>query len=194
MEHEAKFLLKDCRSLEPVLAIRGRLRHPWHFEANTVYDRAGELRGSGRLLRLRHGIGHILTFKEPAVSRDGIKSRVETECSLDRPENMARILTGLGYSPTLRYEKFRSVWALDHGLVFLDILPFGHCVEIEADPDLIPVLAADIGLDPAAALSANYHELHCAWRQEHGLPPSDDFVFTDEERNRLTTRLGCTAR
>jgi hypothetical protein len=55
---------------------------------------------------------------------------------------MDAILRGLGYAPRLRYEKFRCVWELAGGPdLFLDILPFGHFLEIEASPEAIGSLA-----------------------------------------------------
>ena len=52
VEHEAKFALDDRAALEARLRRGGRLRTPWHFESNTVYDRDGEL---GRARRLSAG-------------------------------------------------------------------------------------------------------------------------------------------
>ena len=196
IEHEAKFRLGDCRDMEPRLRKLGRLRTPWHFESNTVYDRDGELAASGRLLRLRRALTSTLTFKEPAPGpgTSGVKSRIERESDIADPRAMDSILRGLGYAPRLRYEKFRSVWELPQGLVFLDILPFGHFLEIEALPEFIGTIAQEMGLDPGHALEQSYHSLHRSWRRQQGLPPMEDFVFNEAEHHRLTTSLGCIAR
>jgi adenylate cyclase class 2 len=196
IEHEAKFRLRDCLALEPALRAMGQVRTPWHFESNTVYDRAGELLGSGRLLRLRQALTSTLTFKarSPGPRTAGVKSRIEHECTLDDPLAMDAILRGLGYAPRLCYEKFRSEWALREGLVCLDILPFGHFLEIEAAPESMPGLALALGLDPSLALDETYHALHEKWRAQHGLEPMDSFVFDPSDRNRLTILLGCEAR
>jgi len=196
IEHEAKFRLGDCRDMEPRLRKLGRLRTPWHFESNTVYDRDGELAASGRLLRLRRALTSTLTFKEPAPDpgTSGVKSRIERESDTADPRAMDSILRGLGYAPRLRYEKFRSVWELPQGLVFLDILPFGHFLEIEARPDCIGTIAQEMGLDPGHAMDKSYHSLHQSWRRQQGLPPLEDFVFDEAEHHRLTTCLGCIAR
>lgn len=196
IEHEAKFPLPDCPAFGPRLESLGSLRAPWHFESNTVYDRGGELASSGRLLRLRRALGATLTFKEPVAGRGtaGVKSRLERECRVDDPESMDLILRGLGYAPRLTYEKFRAVWAVDGGTVFLDILPFGHFAEIEAPAEAIPGLAGRLGLDPASALAQSYHQLHRDWRAARGLPPAESFAFDPAERARLNTQLGCEAR
>jgi adenylate cyclase class 2 len=195
VEHEAKFRLNDCRSLEERLRTAGRLRTPWHFETNTVYDRGEELFASGRLLRLRRALVSTLTFKETLNNAGaGVKSRLEHETRVDDPAQADLILRGLGYAPRLVYEKFRSVWDVDGGAFFLDILPFGHFAEIEAPAASIPELARRFALDPAAAISASYHALHREWRRANGLPPRDDFVFESADRRRLTISLGCETR
>jgi adenylate cyclase class 2 len=196
IEHEAKFPLDDRAALEARLRQAGRLRTPWHFESNTVYDRDGELGRTRRLLRLRRAMGATLTFKEPAPgpAQGGVKSRLERECRVDRPESMDAILRGLGFAPRLKYEKFRSVWDFEGASLFLDIVPFGHFLEIEAAPEAIPALARSLGLDPAAAIGASYHALHRAWRAARGLGPAEDFTFEPAERQRLAKLLGCEAR
>ena len=193
VEHEAKFPLTDRAALEARLRATGRLRTPWHFESNTVYDRDGELFASGRLLRLRRALVSTLTLKEPLPdSAPGVKSRIEHESRVADAAQTDLILRGLGYAPRLVYEKFRCIWDVDGGTVFLDILPFGHFAEIEAAAESIPDLARRLGLDPAAALSASYHALHRQWRRDANLPPLDDFVFEASERQRLNLLPGLT--
>ncbi|KAF5050232.1 hypothetical protein DSECCO2_431610 [anaerobic digester metagenome] len=196
IEHEAKFPLAGCQIFEEQLHALGSLRTPWHFESNTVYDRGGELASTGRLLRLRCALVTTLTFKEPAAGPDapGVKSRLERECRVDDPGSMDLILRGLGYTASLTYEKFRSVWEVAGTAVCLDILPFGHFAEIEGAPEAIPELAGRLGLDMAAALAVSYHRLHREWRSAQGLPPAESFVFEPAERERLNTLLGCEAR
>lgn len=195
IEHEAKFPLTDCLVLESRLKGAAKALAPWHFESNTVYDRGGELAASGRLLRLRRALENTLTYKEPAGSSvPGVKSRIERESRVLDPEGMDLILRGLGFLPRLVYEKFRAVWAVDGGTVYLDILPFGHFAEIEAPAEAIADIAARLGLPPADALSVSYHQLNRQWRTSAGLPASDDFVFNPAERQRLNAALGCDAR
>jgi len=194
IEHEAKFPLADCLVLEGRLKDAGELQTPWHFETNTVYDRGDELASSGRLLRLRRALVHTLTFKEPAPGGvQGVKSRIERESRVLDPDAMDLILRGLGFRPRLVYEKFRAIWAVDGGKVFLDILPFGHFAEIEAPAETIAGIAVRLGLPPADALAASYHQLNRQWRRASGLAASDDFVFDAAERQRLNTALGCDA-
>lgn len=196
IELEAKFRLHDCLELEPRLRDMGQVRTPWHFESNIVFDRDGELAGSGRLLRLRQALTTTLTFKTPSSDPRiaGVKSRIEHECILSDPQAMDAILLGLGYAPRLRYEKFRTEWELPGGLVCLDILPFGHFLEIEATPHSIISLAETLGLDPRGAMDESYHDLHQKWRAQNGLNPMDSFIFTASEHKQLSILLGCEAR
>jgi len=196
IEHEAKFGLDDCLDMEQRLRGLARLRTPWHFESNTVYDRAGELAASGRLLRLRRALTCTLTFKEPVPGPGtfGVKSRLERETQIEDPQAMDAILRGLGYTPQLRYEKFRAVWELPQGLIYLDILPFGDFLEIEAIPEQISSIARHIGLDPGSAMDKSYHALHQSWRRQNGLDACEDFVFDEARHQRLTILLGCQAQ
>jgi adenylate cyclase class 2 len=107
---------------------------------------------------------------------------------------MDAILRGLGYAPRLCYEKFRCEWDLPQGLLFLDILPFGHFLEIESSPEAIVPIARGLDLDPRTALDKSYHSLHQSWRRLNGLDASEDFVFDEGERQRLTISLGLSAR
>lgn len=195
LEHETKFPLTDCLAVARRLAEQARPVLPWHFESNVVHDRGGELARAGRLLRLRQALHATLTLKEPASSiAPGVKSRLEHESRVDNPAAVDAMLRALGLIPVARYEKFRSVWDAGRGLLCLDILPFGHFLEIEADPGAIPGLLRGLGLDPAEASGHSYHELHRQWRDRMGLPPDPDFVFDPAQRHRLATLLGCAAR
>jgi len=195
LEHEPKFPLTDCLTVARRLAGQAKPVLPWHFESNVVYDRGGELARAGRLLRLRQALHATLTLKEPVPpTASGVKSRLEHESRVDNPAAVDAVLRALDLVPVVRYEKFRSVWDTGYGLLCLDILPFGHFLEIEADPGAIPELIRSLGLDPAEASGHSYHELHRQWREGAGLPPDPDFVFDPAQRQRMTALLGCAAR
>lgn len=192
-EHEIKFALTDCQDFAVRLTNRAALRTPWHFEHNTVYDKNAELFSDRKLLRLRQvGPTALLTYKEPDKTQGApnIKSMREIECRVDSAPEMGAILRKLGYTPRLCYEKFRMVWQLDQGTLFLDILPFGHFLEIEANAQDIFGIAHALGLDPAHGTDASYHALHQQWRTIHAMPPREDILFTPTEKTRLAARLG----
>lgn len=163
-------------------AIRGRLREsgarlvaPRHFETNDLYDDSeGSIAKRGCVLRLRRTPdGALLTFKGPAQFAGGVKTREERETAVVDPDELDRILTGLGYRPRFRYEKHREEWALERCVVALDETPIGRFVEVEGDPTAIFGVLPRLGLDPADALPYSYAELYSRRRREDSSLPAD---------------------
>ena len=101
---------------------------------NTLYDQPGsKLRRRGALLRLReYGPRWTLTYKDRSGKQSGRhKSRREIETQVENGEAMGRIIEAVGFSPSFRYEKFRSEWADSNGHVVIDETPIGNFGEIE---------------------------------------------------------------
>ena len=199
-ELERKYLGVHRDTLRPLLQALGATPcHGAHFEANTVYDRDGELYARLELLRLRtrEWPDHAdvrLTFKRPlpdlVLATGTAKRREETELGLEDAQKMDLILQALGYRPVGRYEKVRESWTLGAASIDMDELPFGHFVEIEApEADLVRVEAA-LHLDKCPASAKSYHVLHQEWLAGHHLPARTSFVFTDERRAELRAALG----
>lgn len=193
MEHEAKFLLSDFLAMHNRLLAQSTLLLPWHLEKNYLYDQDDKLTNEGKLLRIRQtGQTNILTFKGPSVALEkNIKSRHELECQVDSAQVLENIFLGLGYHLKAGYEKFRSVWDLGCGKGYLDLLPFGCFLEIEANTKDISKLAHDLGLDFKLALADNYFSLYNKWCKTKGLEPSLDMVFELSEKKRLAHLLSC---
>jgi len=163
-------------------AVRGRLREsgarlvaPRHFEANDLYDDSeGSIVKRGCALRLRRTPdGALLTFKGPAQFAGGIKTREERETAVADPDELDRILTGLGYRPRFRYEKHREEWALERCVVALDETPIGRFVEVEGEPTAIRAVLPRLGLDPADALPYSYPDLYARRRRENPSLPAN---------------------
>ena len=162
-------------------AVRNRLREggarlvkPRHFEGNDLYDDPeGSLARRGYALRLRRTPdGAVLTFKGPAQFAGGVKTREERETSVADPDELARILGGLGYQPRFRYEKYREEWALEGSVVALDETPIGKFVEVEGEPTAIRAALQILALEPADALPYSYSDLYARRRREDpSLPP-----------------------
>ncbi|NLV96142.1 MAG: class IV adenylate cyclase [Desulfovibrionales bacterium] len=191
IEHEVKFILPELMPMHQLLSAQATLLVSWHLEKNTLYDYQGILRSQGKLLRLRQREQKsTLTFKGPVFyAQENIKSRQEVECDLDTPQNMEIILLGLGYSVSVYYEKFRSIWSLGQGTVYLDLLPFGKFLEIEGGPEDIPNLAQTLGLDPKQALAQSYLFLYDSWCKKQGCLPETHIAFEPAEKIRLTHLL-----
>lgn len=215
LEIELKFPMAGFSALQQALIGAGAVPEVVVFEQNIVFDapspdaapdaaRAaapdagtvapGPLRAAGILLRLRRNspggqaaASGVVTVKLPAPGQApvGYKVRREIETRVEDFSAMEAILHGLGYAEALRYEKVRQTWMLCGLHVCLDRLPFGRFVELEGDPADITAWAARLGLDPALARTATYHDLHLEHLSETGHAPTDSFVFSPEDSARL---------
>src|SRR6476619_652118 len=128
-EVEIKFRIGDIQALTAGLQAAGfRLLTPRTHEMNALYDQPGaKLRRRGALLRLReYGPKWTLTYKDRSGRQSGShKSRREIETQVENGEAMGRIIEAVGFSPSFRYEKFRSEWSDSNGHVVIDETPIG---------------------------------------------------------------------
>jgi adenylate cyclase class 2 len=179
-ERELKIAVDDPADLRRRLHTAGaRLRHAESFEDNEIWDRAGELRAAGCLLRLRRdGHGARLTFKGPATFDGALKIRDEHETAVGDADRLAQILAALGYAPVRRYQKYREEWALGDVVVAVDRTPLGWFVEFEGEE--AAAAAAHCGCDPEQALLHDYLTLWAAHRRSHPAAPAD-MVFGSEK-------------
>ncbi|MDH3402939.1 MAG: class IV adenylate cyclase [Acidobacteriota bacterium] len=179
-ERELKIAVGDPAALRRRLqGLGARLLHAEGFEDNLVWDRGGELRAAGCLLRLREdGRGARLTFKGPASFEDGVKVRAEHETAIGDPASAAAILRALGYEQVRRYQKYREEWRLAEVTVALDRTPIGDFAEFEGGG--AAAVAARCGCPPSTALAADYLALYEAFRQRHPDAP-EDMVFARRE-------------
>lgn len=215
LEIERKYPVPGFSALRQALIEAGATPEPVVFEQNIVFDATspdakpdagpaakpdsgqiapGPLRAAGILLRLRRNspggqaaVAGVVTVKLPAPGQApaGYKVRREIETRVEDFSAMEAILHALGYREALRYEKVRQTWALGGLHVCLDRLPFGRFVELEGAPEDIAAWAARLGLDPASARSATYHDLHLERLAGQGLTPTDSFVFSPDQSARL---------
>ena len=139
IEIEKKFRLTIAQSerLSTRLEEIGATFQGEEFEENTLY-RGPALAAGSRVLRLRRVNDRTLvTFKERLPSESGIKHQIEEETEIKDAAAMHNILTRLGFTPGVVYEKRRRTWTVENAEVVLDELPFGLFMEIEADEDQI---------------------------------------------------------
>ncbi len=162
-------------------ALAPRLVADRAFEDNVIYDRPVEpLRESGRLLRLRRVSGRaFVTYKEPVPGEHRHKVRGEAEVEVDDPEATERILTGLGFAPAYRYQKYRTHYRWDDLDLLLDETPVGCFVELEGPPEAIDRAAAALGRRPADYIVETYAEIHERIASEQGRARGD-LVFAPE--------------
>ena len=158
-ETEVKLKIASAEAARERLRRAGaELARERHFEDNVLFDdKAGSLRATGTVLRLRRTPrGGVLTFKGPREIEQGVKSREERETSVDNPDEVLAILRKLGYRPLFRYQKYRETWTHRGQEIEVDETPIGAFLEIEGDAEGIHAVAADLGFAPSEFLTESY--------------------------------------
>jgi adenylate cyclase class 2 len=79
---------------------------------------------------------------------------------------MGRIIEAVGFSPSFRYEKFRSEWADSNGHVVIDETPIGNFGEIEGQAKWIDATARRLGISVKSYLKESYAELFASWKRK----------------------------
>lgn len=175
-EIEIKLYVRDLKKIELRLHdLKAQLIQPRVHEINFRYDLPdGSLRAKGQVLRLRHDVNAILTYKGPSDIIDGVFSRTELETTIGDLETAQRVLEALGYVQILVYEKYRAIYAMNDCHIMLDELPYGDFVEIESsDAATIRKMTLIMGLNFDAAVGAGYSRIFENYNSKYGLPPSD---------------------
>jgi adenylate cyclase class 2 len=169
-EVEIKFRIDAIDALTGSLKAAGfRLITPRTHEMNTLYDQpGGKLRRRGALLRLRqYGPRWTVTYKDRKGPQSGRhKSRREIETQVEKGEAMAQVLEAIGFSPSFRYEKYRSEWSDSTGHVVIDETPIGNFGEIEGQPQWIDATAEHLNIPVKSYLKESYAELFAAWKRK----------------------------
>ena len=179
VETEIKLrLLQGPGPAQALLEHRGfQATGPRQLEIDQIFDLpAGELRQSGRLLRLRSAGGRwTVTYKGPAIAGDRHKSREEIETDVSDGAAFAQILAGLGYRPSFAYEKFRTIFKApgDPGIATLDETPIGVFLELEGPGYWIDRTAVTLGFGPADYITSSYAALYEEHRRTHPAVPRD---------------------
>jgi adenylate cyclase, class 2 len=179
-ETEVKIRLADLPAIQQRLEQCGFVQSvPRLFEANTIYDRPdAELLNAGLLLRLRTvGDRCVVTWKGQKTEGRH-KSRPELETEVGSCEILHGILTGIGFQPSFRYEKFRTEYQETPatGTVTVDETPIGLFLELEGEPDWIDATALRLGYSPADYVLDSYGKLYLAECEKRGVSP-DHMVF-----------------
>ena len=148
------------------------------LETNHLFDDAeASLLQSGCGLRVREcrtldGPDHPATLTYKGPPRPGIyKRRTEIEVRIEDPAAMIDILTQLGFSEHLQFEKKRESWQMRDCRIELDELPeIGCFVEVEGSgEDEIKAALSWLGLTGSDPLRETYAALLSQDRPERPL-------------------------
>ncbi len=178
-EVEIKFVIHDLEGLrDRLIAVGFREQTPRTHELNTLYDRDGELRARGQVLRIRQ-YGEIWTVTHKSKGTNSRhKTREEIETQVKGGEALAQIFGALGYQPAFTYEKFRSEWTDGAGHVVLDETPIGNYGEIEGPPEWIDRTAGQLRLKESDYIQKSYVELFFQWAQ-HNRSKAQNMTFSE---------------
>jgi adenylate cyclase, class 2 len=160
------------------------------FEQNVIFDTSDlDFRSAGCLLRLRietparsdfapAGRGcQVLTSKAPVPSNfakkenSKYKDRLETELVVPPSRNWPRILSGLGFIPSFRYEKYRTSFRLPGVHLDLDETPAGAFLELEGNPVSIDRTARRLDYSSRDYSRLTYWEVYAADCRRRGVKP-----------------------
>ena len=178
VEIEAKMAVPEHEPVREALRRRGARRLKRTNETNVFFDRADHaLRARGEGLRLRTNrdadsgeATHVITHKGP-LQPGQLKSREETEVTVDDPAATTRLFERLGLGVTLSFEKRRESWELDGCKVELDEVPYlGAFVEIEGPGEAVVMRVREsLGLADRPVIKNSYIGLLTRHLQERGL-------------------------
>lgn len=136
-----------------------RIRRVRRLDGKRETDSSTAGRGDARV---------TLTYKGPLVD-DASKTRAERETDVADGDELAGILSGLGFDPTATVEKRREYFTVDGYTVVLDdVSGLGEFVEVEREAAEVDVdsvregaiaVLETIGLDPDDAIRRSYLEL-----------------------------------
>ena len=164
------------------------VREPRALQVDQLFDRGpnvddGELRRTGCALRLRQTLSPsdrshlqlaIVTYKGPAEGsrwNTKYKSREEIEFDVSNAEAYVTVLSRLGYWPSFRYEKYRTVFGQSQqpGIITLDETPIGVFLELEGPEngagEWIDSTAKRLGFGTEDYITASYAALYMKYRE-----------------------------
>jgi adenylate cyclase class 2 len=189
IEVEVKIAVANAAKVRSILRIaKFAVTIPRVFERNLLLDNAtGTLKSTGLLLRLRTTgkesavKGGTCTFKGPATETPTHhKQRVEREFTVGSASECLAVFAGVGFHPTFRYEKYRTVYSRrarkgerGNGIITLDETPIGVFMELEGPALWIDRTAKELGFSRDDYITMSYARLWERWREAHGLPPGN---------------------
>lgn len=173
-EIEVKIAAESAATVQALLAAHGfTVRNPRVFEQNIVLDDTeNSVKGRNLLLRVRAAGDRVtVTFKGKEAPIGIHKRRVEREFQASDLDECLAVFAGLGFTPALRYDKYRTEFARgeEAGIVTLDETPIGTYMELEGPADWIDTTARQLGFSAADYVNLSYARLFERWCTETGV-------------------------
>lgn len=191
LEVEVKFLVEDLGQLrQDILRAGARIKKSRVYERNVRFDTPEQsLLAREELLRLRQDDGVVLTFKglSDLDQKSEAKIREEVEVQVGQFDQMAAILSRLGFVPQQTYEKYRETFQLDKVEIVLDEMPYGDFVELEGAEGALKTTAAALGLVWEDRILSNYLAMMAQLVRFHDLP-FEDVTFANFEGSDISIR------
>ncbi len=167
IETEVKIELADLTKVrDRVLQLGFRIRTPRAFEDNWIFDLPDRsLARRRQLLRVRSFADRAwITLKAPSRRSTRYKIRQELETELGDAQVVRQLLRSLGFEPSFRYQKFRTVLepakpSRKKLTVTFDETPIGNFLEIEGSARDILGLSAKLGYKPTDFIQDSYWQL-----------------------------------
>ena len=167
IETEVKIELADVPEVrDRLLQLGFRIRMPRAFEDNWIFDYPDRsLARRRQLLRVRSfGDRAWITLKTPSRHSTRYKIRQELETELGDAQVVRQLLRSLGFQPSFRYQKYRTVLEPDKPsgrklTVTLDETPIGDFLEIEGSARDILAVSAKLGYKPTDFIQDSYWQL-----------------------------------
>jgi adenylate cyclase class 2 len=123
--------------------------------------------------------GNILTCTFKGRELPGIhKRREEREFHPDDLAECLALFAGLGFVPSLRYEKYRTEFTCegDPGTAMLDETPIGVFLELEGPARWLDATAKRLGYSRDDYILLSYGRLYADWCTEYEIV-SNEMVF-----------------
>ena len=178
IEIEAKMAVEYLEGVREALRTRGGVFKGKTFEINEFFDMADEaLRAAGKGLRVRTnrdvGTGKerfVVTFKGPRREDSAVKAREEIEVEVSERAAFVEMLTALGFSSTLSFEKRRESWTLMDCKVELDEVPIlGSFAEVEGtSEEAVLRVTGTLGLGERPVILGSYVGMLADYLRERG--------------------------
>lgn len=152
---------KPDKLKEKLVEIGAELVKNRYREENTLYDYPSRnLFGQHRALRLRtENKKAYLTYKGPPQKSRKFKIREEYETEVKNVKQTKKILKELGFIPTFRYQKYRTVYRIKKLKICLDETTIGNFVELEGEQNNIVKVARSMGFTKQEFIKSDYIQL-----------------------------------